>query len=297
MGLKNTHCNIFTRWTCLFLILILSSCGQPKSDPQLSALGATPFPSTGIPVKWGPSSLSSPLDIGIAQTFLDDFSPAQNDGSGHNLFEQMMKEWDGAISGTQFLKVPATTLSNNSYTSLNQYRDSEMGIYKSPTWFDNVPSSALAVTQFFGVRVNVGQPDEYIQLTHADIIVNYRDHSFTLDPNDFTRYDLVSVILHELGHFLGLPHESSSASAVMQPYISTFESNRFIFSADANALIDLYETSGSSPIMGFSSQSALPTGSSERSAPSEGEEVQGFFELKASGECRHYINGKFVGKH
>ena len=80
----------------------------------------------------------------------------------------------------------------------------------------------------------------------------------------------------------------------MQPYISTFESNRSIFSADANALIDLYQTSGSSPIMGFGTNNVTANNSTRRSS---NEEVHGFFELSTTGICRHYINDKLVKTH
>ncbi|MBT7610884.1 MAG: matrixin family metalloprotease [Bacteriovoracaceae bacterium] len=300
MGIKK-HCKLLIPLFISSLLLLVVGCGEPKGDPNVSALGGNPFTTEGIPVRWGDTQIISPLDLGITQAFLEEFTPAQNDGLGHNLFEQMMKEWDGGMGSIDFLKVPATTLTNNSYTSLNQYRDSELGIYKSLNWFNNVSNGALAITQFFGVRINAGTADEYLQLTHADIIVNYRDYTYSYDPNNFSKYDLVSVVLHELGHFLGLPHETASGvPSVMQPYISTFESNRFIYSADANALTDLYSQVGSSSVSGFQAQTSLSNfqnNNSEFTAPTKGEEVQGIFELRADGECRHYINGKFINGH
>jgi hypothetical protein len=294
MGI-NRHCNLLLNIILISLLLLVTSCGKPKGDPNISSLGGSPFSSIGQPVRWSSSTLAAPLDLGITQAFIDDIPTAQNDEFGDDLFEQSMKEWDGAMSTINFFKIPATILANKSYSTLGQYRDSELGIYKSFDWFPTVPSGALAITQFFGIRINPGTSDEYLELTHADIIVNYRDFTYSYDPGNINQYDLASVVLHELGHFLGLGHQTDSqVNSVMQPYISTFESNRIPFGADQNTLLDLYTTSGTSPFMGYQVHSMATPQSSNRVV---GEEVQGIFELRADGECRHYINNKFIKSH
>ena len=56
---------------------------------------------------------------------------------------------------------------------LIDYKDNTFAIYKHETWFEDISRSALAITQFFGKRVNSGTASEYLELIHADIIVNY----------------------------------------------------------------------------------------------------------------------------
>ena len=275
----------------LFMILLVS-CNQESSGPKRVNLGGgNPF--KNMTIRWGAGALSSPLNLGTSQSFLNDFQ-AQGafDGNGRHPFERMAKEWDDAFTDIDFLvETNSADLADPGYTDLNQYRDSTFGIYKSTNWFPQVSSSALAITQFFGVRKIDSNGKEYLELTHADIIFNYRDWTFSLDTNDIGSYDLMTVALHEMGHFLGLPHEDNWATlAVMQPYLSKFESHRTPYSADVNALMDLYQDVSSAPLI--MEKSAFSGGHRDQS-----EEIGGYYELRADGECRHYVQGELIDIH
>ncbi len=81
--------------------------------------------------------------------------------------------WDASIAfGINFFDTTGTT-SVTQYGSLGPYLDSEMGIYKSTSWPSaELPSNALAITQIFGYRKLTGTANEYVEIFHADIILN-----------------------------------------------------------------------------------------------------------------------------
>ena len=87
--------------------------------------------------------------------------------------------------------------------NLDSLLDNTMAIYKASTWNQELPRTALAVTQIFGIRHNNGTPSEYVQIIEADVLINW---SYQFYPTVVSGYDLYSVALHELGHFLGLGH-------------------------------------------------------------------------------------------
>ena len=75
-----------------------------------------------------------------------------------------------------------------------------MGIYTADNWFDEISPFTLGITQFFGYKVNGGTAYEYIEMLHADIIINTKYFQFsTLIPTPQNHYDLASVVLHERG--------------------------------------------------------------------------------------------------
>jgi hypothetical protein len=171
----------------------------------------------------------------IALKISDDFDAVEI-----NEIETSSGNWDkGLNNGQKILDVSQTT--NSKSNNLNSYQDSEFGIYKVFNWPSELPDGALAVTQLFGTRRNIGSSTEYIEINHADILVNY-DSDFEY----FTTYgyDLQSVVLHEMGHFVGLFHENSAPEeSVMYPSISRWPPNRLPKQNDINNLKKLYNFS------------------------------------------------------
>ena len=148
-----------------------------------------------------------------------------------------------------------------------------------------------SITQFYGFIRNSGTADAFIDLTHADIIVNYRDHNFSTSPNSF-EFDIQTVILHELGHFIGLKHPTDYfIPAVMQSTLAQGDQKRTLLTYDTNSAVTNY--SGYNPNLTIQSAAAI----SRKNERENDQEVRGIFELKANGDCYHFLNDQFVEAH
>lgn len=261
-----------------------SRVSVPNSGPLSSSFAGA--------IRWNNSlvtNISGGLNINVSDTLESEFTPSDL-VSGLNPIEQMQEEWNNSSSSFTFFSIPNSSTSNKDYDDLTSYNDSEMGIYKSTKWFSEVGSSALAITQFYGIRKNQGTSQEFLEIIHADIIFNFKNFSFSTDPSDVSSYDFHSVILHELGHFLGLDHETSAPS-VMNPFLAAFDNERSLYSTDVNNIIDNYTISSSS------GQFAMLTSASTKTNSHSNKVVRGIIELRANGECLHYEDGKLVEKH
>jgi hypothetical protein len=154
-------------------LLTLVSCGDIV-DPGPQHLN---LPDTRpVVARWNPEILSvNPLEIHLSETFYLLFEKADEDENGYNPIEQMAYIWNQSHPGITFFELPFLQSEAKEYQSLQEYRDDEMGIYGSKNWFEELNPSALGITQFYGVRRNIGTELESIELTHADIILNLRD--------------------------------------------------------------------------------------------------------------------------
>lgn len=270
-----------------FILLSCLLACKPKvtSVREPSSLGG----SGSAPRYWRSSNL--PLTINVADDFFADDFQALADGE-LNPFELGMKSWDDQVS-VQLFSISDHRTVNYISSNLDDYDDSELGIYRLNTWFPNVTSDALAIAQYFFLRRNVGRSNEYNEIIHADIMVNTDDHIFYLDPSarGFNRYDLQTVVLHELGHFIGIDH--LSGSAVMNAFLSPGEEKRTLLLNDTNAVKQLYQPSVPALIL-----SGLSAGGDDQEAhPDEGIKGRGIIELLQNGDCRHYEDGELVHTH
>lgn len=269
----------------IFILLFFIAC-TPSTNTQTAAAPQLSTSSCNIG-KW-PNISGGVLNLKMSNEFNGDFAGGDF-VNGLNPLEQVAKNWNSAISGTTFFKVPFDLTTTSGYSDVSSFRDSELGIYKSHTWFSNVSSQALAITQFYGYVRTDTNLGNYIELTHADIIVNYRDFGAKLTnglPTAYGRYDLPTIVLHEMGHFLGLCHETAHTS-VMQPYYNSTQ--RTLKAYDVTKITDLYVNNTITPMMARTQSNAI-------SMP-EGTLVKGIIELNANGKCKHYINGKLTYEH
>jgi hypothetical protein len=279
---------------CAFLCLALISCKQdsPTSTMVKARTSYSPYGSgEEVPLRWNDSRLVSGLSLKIAS----EVAALLDYGGGLNGYTDAATEWNNALSDKTFYALPLPMVTNRQKPQLVSYYDDEMGIYKSQNWYSEVGAGALAITQFFGIR-RTGANGQYIELQHADIILNFRDYSFSSNSENFFSYDLPSVLLHEMGHFIGLRHEYDSYDSIMRPSLGSYESERQLYPIDVHNLGVNYNTSGIQPLsVEQPHDSGIYAGAI--SSPMEGELVQGRFELRANGYCIHFLNGRQTVKH
>jgi hypothetical protein len=267
----------------IFLFAVVSCVGtkveQNVTNGNINALA---------PYLWNDKSFPKTIQIS------NDFTPAEVTS-----IQAMSTAWHDQVGNKNFFGygLRAAEVSNN-INNMDTFYDNVMGIYKTVSWPDGLPTSALAVTQIFGRRYNTGSSSEFVNIEHADILVNYEIFNFdTADTG--AGYDLRTVILHEMGHFLGLQHNTSvpRAQSVMYPSISSTEAKRTPLQADINDMANKYSIAMGGG--GGSAIAAMSAGSNgyvvDESKPNEAIKI--LIELHADGQCVHKVNGAPVGRH
>jgi hypothetical protein len=272
----------------IFFSLILISCNQQDKTVTTMPSGIKISLNTNNSSKWSNNSLQNGLELKMASNFLFLFSE-KDYINGLSPIDEMAANWNNSISEVILFKVPSETTSNKRYPNLVDYRDNEMGVYLIDDWFNELSPAALAITQFFGITKNKGTNEEYLELIHADILINTEQHYFSNDPYDETSYDIQSVILHEMGHFIGLQHNIKDPS-VMAPHLRINQSERSIYPADANKVLDRYQ---SMPVKTMETPTILGAIKSKTKI-----EIQrGIIELRSNGKCYHYLNNELQEIH
>jgi hypothetical protein len=284
-------------WPLLALLIV--SC--TPSTEVVEGSSSTAAVNAEAPYVWGNKTF--PKSIGISNSFNSDEKLAMT---------QMGAAWTSSVSaGDPFFSF--SDLPNNNYNL--ERNDGVLGIYRVDDWNENFTPNdqvaPIAITQLFGRRYNTGSANEYVSIEHADILINYDDFSFSSEQDplqkDSIEYDLHTVVLHEMGHFLGLSHiptyslrpnsESLSsrstykASSVMYPSIDFSEIKRVPKDKDKTALSSKYSLSGLAA-------SAIAVESPYKpNAKDLGKNVKVVIELMANGECHHKMDGVSIGHH
>lgn len=179
----------------------------------------------------------------------------------------------------------------NTTVSMDSFADATLGIYRASSWPATLPGSALAVTQIFGRRYNIGSTTEFVNIEHADILINY-NYSFDTAASG-TGYDLRTVVLHEMGHFLGLQHRDDTTdrtASVMYPSIRADESKQIPQAIDSSDLTTKY-------IAALTAESTDHEPEYEIRSDDPGELVKIQIELFPDGKCVHKENGAEIQRH
>lgn len=212
---------------CISALFLLSACSKSNDihyDPP------TPVADSNALKNW--NSASFPLIVyvpnemlGYQQSIINS-EKTWNDSLGFEAFRFIFN--DSSKVNTQWAK---------QYDSLY---DDYFGLFKilNPNWnFADIGSSVLAFT---------GTLNQNGKIIHADVLFNFQNYQFgdvnDGSPNAFNTIDFESVLTHELGHFLGLQHISTSedANSIMLPKISRGVAKRTLSLGDAKRIRSLY---------------------------------------------------------
>ena len=248
---------------------------------------------------WNPGLLQSGLDLKISTAFKEAFfSPSDHDDCGLNPVEQMMKEWN-KLSHYTFFQIPSGEIENKEFRkdAFDYLNDDTMGIYLLNDWYSGEEyENVLAVTVTSYHKLNN-------KLRSGDIIFN-GTKLFTLNlTSSKDQYDFFTVLLHELGHFLGLRHSDKRAYSVMNPLLSWKDRRRVPTQLDQANLNGLYpiEEANSSEISGTLGLSSPPSPKTPLDSDWVEEERDGLvyrkIYLRDDGRCFHYEKGKLLGEH
>lgn len=262
-------------------LMIASSCTPTKTVESDVGGGAI---NSEAPYLWSGSAF--PRDLRIS----NDFTAAELSN-----IQSMSNAWETAIDNKKnfFTNTNRTPEVSEPNLDLDELGDDDVnGVYKITHWPLELNAGALAVTQLFGRRYNIGDNDEYVRIEHADVLINENLYDFrTVDGAGGGSYDLRTVVLHELGHFLGLSHKYGDT--VMVPSIGTSTVARAPTGVDSLDLADKYNLN-----LGGGSSSAAVNGSRPTYSPrTGGGKVKIMIELRADGECVHKENGIVIRRH
>lgn len=195
----------------------------------------------------------------------------------------MALQWNSLYPSVTFLTLDDSNPPSRfkrSYTSVREINsDGLNGLYtlSKQEWEKaKFGDMTLGVTILLGRTNDEGQ---YI-IHEGDILIN---------DEQAVRFNLGTILLHELGHFLGLQHlvTDDKRDTVMYPSIGTSDIKQTPTAIDKRTLANLYQLGSSS----------TPNSRRREIADGSGSEIRVVFELGADKNCRHLINGELVHSH
>jgi hypothetical protein len=274
----------------LLLMLILSVLASSCVEAPRMPANTRGQHSLHAPYLWAKSSF--PRTINVSNSF----TAAEYDN-----IRSMGNAWGSSVNNqVQFFAWGVSVDEKTPIvTDLDVFLDNTLGVYKLTKWPFELPANALAVTQIYGRRFNTGSSNEFVNIEHADILVNVeRFQYFTGDTGASGQFDLRTVMLHEFGHFLGLPHNSlvDRTQSVMYPSITSSERKRSPMNPDIAAIAEKYNIAMGSVGAGAMAYNG-PALNYQVPEGEEGEELKILLELHADGTCVHKENGVEVHRH
>ena len=208
----------------LLLLMSITSCGM--QEPQTITISAH---SSFSSHRWSNSSF--PLNIAVDQ---DRYVEGSQDRAA---LDFAAYRWNRALGFEAIILNYRDISPTLTYTDMNQYGKDHLYTTNepdlSPDHFMKNDVMSLAMT-VYTYRTDTNE------ILHGDIFFN---RHLDISTNVVGEYDLESVYIHELGHFLGLSHteEEEDYDSVMTPSIVPSQLKRELTEGDITRIRNLYD--------------------------------------------------------
>jgi hypothetical protein len=159
------------------------------------------------------------------------------------VLNDVFSEWNSTVSDFVFYSTPEMARTNIDSNNLSDYRnDPSFGIYHVTNWPRELGASTIAVTaNYYNSKGIFKDGINYYQLVHSDILINFFDHSFS-SVGEANRFDLPSILVHELGHMIGMRHAPYEyPDSVMRSTATVNDIFRNLTSYDIETARNFYE--------------------------------------------------------
>lgn len=221
MGAHLNYDMSFLKFSFISLSLfLLSSCSDSREEFYYDH-----HPSEEGNLTWSPASF--PLLIHVPEE-MEPYEVA---------IEKAAHRWNEVLGQKAIVFVFDRTPNTQWSDPKESLSDGISGLYQQLIWdYESVGSTVLAYTGTLSLNG---------QIQRADLIFNFQSFNFAdYDaPPPHTNYiDFESVLVHELGHFLGLGHVTMSedSQSVMLPSLRKAEERRILSPGDVFRLRNLY---------------------------------------------------------